>query len=143
MADQKQCPRLAQGPLLVSLVAPPWAVNLASLNKPDAALHPGGSQNLAGSLQGRGGSGDVSPKNVVSSLNTEAVCIDSPMLPSLEGTAAWIHASTRAGQAEEAPSEVSSAEGRLRFLSYPGITNLRTSPGLCISWLSPGCWISK
>jgi len=66
--------------LLVSLVALPWAVNLVSLHKPATALHPRGSPNLAGSWQGRGSSGDVSPQNT-------AVCIDCHMLPSLERTA--------------------------------------------------------
>ena len=83
IADQKRCPMLAQGPLLVSLVALSWVVNLVSPNEPDTALHP---QSLAGSLQGRGSSGDISPKNTASCSNTPAVCINSHALPSLERT---------------------------------------------------------
>lgn len=85
MADQKRSPRLTRSPLLVSSVALPWAVNLVSPNKPDTALHP---QNLAGSLQGRGSRGDVSPKNMASCSNTPAVRVNSHALPSLERTAA-------------------------------------------------------
>lgn len=49
--------------------------------------------------------------------------------------AAWNHASTQAGQVKEVLLEISAAEGRLGFLSYPGIANLRASPGPCTSWL--------
>lgn len=84
MADQKQCPRLAEGPLLVSSVTLPWVVNLVSPNKPDTALHP---QTLAGSLQGRGSSGGVSPENTASCSNTPAARISAHVLPSLERTA--------------------------------------------------------
>lgn len=84
MADQKQCPRLAQGPLLVSLVALPWVVNLVSPNKPDTALH---LQDLSGSIQARGSSGGVS-RNAPSCSNVLVVGGSSHALPNLERTAA-------------------------------------------------------
>lgn len=53
----------------------------------------------------------------------------------LLSTAAWNHTSGQAEQVKEVLLEISSAEGRLGFLSYPGITNLRATTGPCINWL--------
>lgn len=80
MVYQKRCPRLAQGPVLVSSVALPQLADLVSPNKPDSALHPQ-------SLQGRDRGNDTSPKSTASSSNTPVVCANSLALPSLERTA--------------------------------------------------------
>lgn len=82
MADQKHCSRLAQGPLLVSLVTLPWVVNLMSPDKPDTVFHP---QNLAVSLQGRGSSEAVSPKSLE---RTDIISVQGCLEPSLNPS--WV-----------------------------------------------------
>lgn len=130
-ADQKRCPRLAQGPLLVSSIGLPWVVNLVSPSKPDTARHP---QNL----QGRGSSGDLSPENMASGSNIPPAPTSSRRLAwrgQRLSKAARKHISTPAGQGKKVPPEIPSAEGSLGFLSYPGTTNLRATRGPCINGL--------
>lgn len=108
MVYQKQCPRLAQGPDLVSSVAFPWLADLVSPDKPDSALHPQ-------SLQGRDRSSDTSPKNTACANSPQFVPAPWPCpawKDQLLSKAVLIHPSE---QAKDLPPEVSSAEGRLDF----------------------------